>query len=148
MKLNNRKLKKEINQKGYTVIENFYNKKKLSEIKKSLLDILNYVRPSKEKDLQKKYYKIKKLNPKLKSNFYDIAPYNIDMIKGIHTPELINFVKYFFKTKTLFTGRATITYMMRIMIRYYYPIKKQINLQEIVFYFGCRFGIQTLKLVV
>ena len=40
MKLNNRKLKKEINQKGYTVIKNFYNKKKLSEIKKSLLDIL------------------------------------------------------------------------------------------------------------
>ena len=39
MKLNNRKLKKEINQKGYTVIENFYNKKKLSEIKKSLLDM-------------------------------------------------------------------------------------------------------------
>ena len=108
MKLNNRKLKKEINQKGYTVIKNFYNKKKLSEIKKSLLDILNYVRPSKEKDLQKKYYEIKKLNPKLKSNFYDIAPYNIDMIKGIHTPELINFVKYFFKTKTLFTGRAAI----------------------------------------
>ena len=29
MKLNNRKLKKEIDQKGYTVIENFYNKKKI-----------------------------------------------------------------------------------------------------------------------
>ena len=32
MKLNNRKLKKEINQKGYTVIKNFYNKKKIPYI--------------------------------------------------------------------------------------------------------------------
>ena len=29
MKLNNRKLKKEIDQKGYTVIEKFYKKKKI-----------------------------------------------------------------------------------------------------------------------
>ena len=91
--LNEKKLTQDIDKKGYTLIKGFFDKKKLNNIKNSLLDILNYISYSKEKDLQKKYYEIKKLNPKLKSNFYDLAPYNIDMQKGIHTPQLISFVK-------------------------------------------------------
>tara|TARA_B100002051_G_scaffold69529_1_gene65902 strand:- start:12 stop:791 length:780 start_codon:yes stop_codon:yes gene_type:complete len=108
MMLNEKKLTQDIDKKGYTLIKGFFDKKKLNNIKNSLLDILNYISYSKEKDLQKKYYEIKKLNPKLKSNFYDLAPYNIDMQKGIHTPQLISFVKNYFKTKTLFSGRAAI----------------------------------------
>ena len=76
-----------------------------------------------------------------------MAPYNIDMIKGIHTPELINFVKYFFKTKTLFTGRAAIHVHDEDNDKILLPHQKQINLLGIVFYFGCLYGIQTLKLV-
>lgn len=108
MKLNKKRMSNDIKQKGYTLVNNFLNKSKLIKIKNSLLDILNYIHHSEETDLQKKYYEIKKFSPKLKSNFYDLAPKNIDMTQLIHTPELINFVKYFFKTKTLFSGRAAI----------------------------------------
>ena len=102
------KLKNDIDTNGYTIINNFFDKKKLNHLKQCLLDILNYINFSEETDLQKKYYEIKKFNPKLKSNWYDIAPYNIDMMQAIHTPELIKFVKFFFDTSTLFSGRAAI----------------------------------------
>ena len=102
------KLKNDIDLNGYTIIDNFFDKKKLHHLKQSLLDILNYINFSEETDLQKKYYEIKKFNPKLKSNWYDIAPYNIDMLQAIHTPELIKFIKFFFDTSTLFSGRAAI----------------------------------------
>ena len=102
------KLKNDIDLNGYTIINNFFDKKKLQHLKKSLLDILNYINFSEEKDLQKKYYEIKKFNPKLKSNWYNIAPYNIDIMQAIHTPELIKFIKYFFDTTTLFSGRPAI----------------------------------------
>ena len=55
MKLNKKKLTQDIKKKGYTIIEDFFDKQKLKKIKNSLLDILNYVDYSKEKDLQKKY---------------------------------------------------------------------------------------------
>jgi hypothetical protein len=106
--MNINKCKNDIDLNGYTLIENFFNPKKLEYLKNSLLDILNYVNHSEEKDLRKKYYEIKKFDAKLKSNWYDIVPYNIDMMESIHTPELINFVKSYFETKTLFSGRAAI----------------------------------------
>ena len=106
--MNFKKFKNEIDLNGYALIEDFFNSEKLDHLKLSLLDILNYINYSDEKDLRKKYYEIKKFNPQLKSNWYDIAPYNIDMIQSIHTPELINFVKSYFETNTLFSGRAAI----------------------------------------
>ena len=90
--MNIKKHCKEIDENGYTIIENFFNKSKLTKIKNSLLEMLNYIENSKEKDLQKKYYEIKKNKPKLKSNFYDLAPHNIDMLQSIHS----HFVEYQF----------------------------------------------------
>ena len=46
--------------------------------------MLNYIEFSKGKNLQEKYYEIKK-NYQIKSNFYDLAPHNIDMVKMIHS---------------------------------------------------------------
>ena len=60
--MNIKKHCKEIDENGYTIIKNFFNKSKLTKIKNSLLEMLNYIENSKEKDLQKKYYEIKKIN--------------------------------------------------------------------------------------
>ena len=51
---------------SYFVYENFFSSKDLAEIKKSLLDTLQYIKKDNEKDLAKKYYKIKNLVKKLK----------------------------------------------------------------------------------
>ncbi len=106
--IDNIKLKKNIDENGYALIENYFNHERLDELKNSLLEVLNYIHPSSETDLQNKYYEVKKFNPQLKANWYDIAPYNIDMTQAIHTPELISFVKFFFNSKVIFSGRAAI----------------------------------------
>ena len=99
---------KNISSDGYTIIENFFSKKQLDKVKSSLLDMLNYIEFSKEKNLQEKYYEIKKNYPKLKSNFYDLAPQNIDMVKMIHSEKMINLVKKFFSTSVVLSGRPAI----------------------------------------
>ena len=82
--LDNLKIISEIKENGYAVIENFYDKKDLDFLKDSFVQCLNYIHKSDEKDLTKKYYEIKKFNPKLKSNFYDLMPRNLNMLKMIH----------------------------------------------------------------
>ena len=99
---------KEIEENGFTIIKNFLNKKKLNNVKKSLLEMLNYIEYSKEKDLQKKYYEIKNKHPKLKSNFYDLAAHNIDMVKSIHSDQMVRLVKKYFNTNVLLSGRPAI----------------------------------------
>ena len=104
----NKKIAEEIRNNGYYIFENYFNSEEIDKIKKSLLDILHYIKPDEEKDLQKKYYQIKKYNSKLKSHWYDIAPYNITMLQLLHKPEMINFVKEFFNTDVVFSGRPAI----------------------------------------
>ena len=77
-------------------------------IKNTLLKTLNYIKPSSQKNLQKKYYEIKKYNNKLKGNWYDICKYNIDLLQTLHKKEMINFVKKFFSTDVVFSGRPAI----------------------------------------
>jgi len=55
MKNSNNKIIKSLSERGYYVYENFFNKKKLSKVKQSLIRILQYIHPDNEKDLQKKY---------------------------------------------------------------------------------------------
>ena len=104
----NKKIAEEIRNNGYYIFENYFNREEIDIVKKSLLDILHYIKPDEEKDLQKKYYQIKKYNSKLKGNWYDIAPYNITMLQLLHKPEMINFVKEFFNTDVVFSGRPAI----------------------------------------
>ena len=104
----NKKIAEEIRNNGYYIFENYFNSEEIDKVKKSLLDILHYIKPDEEKDLQKKYYQIKKYNSKLKGNWYDIAPYNITMLQLLHKPEMINFVKEFFNTDVVFSGRPAI----------------------------------------
>ena len=48
---------KSINENGYCIIKDFFDKKKLSKVKQSHIRILQYIHPDNEKDLQKKYSK-------------------------------------------------------------------------------------------
>jgi hypothetical protein len=108
MKNSNNKIIKSLNEKGYYVYENFFNKKKLSKVKQSLVRILQYIHPDNETDLQKKYYQIKELNPKLKSHFYDIAPHDINLLQELHSPVIVDIVKKIFNTEVVFSGRPAI----------------------------------------
>lgn len=107
-KFNYKKISKNLIDNGYYIFENYFHKKELSEIKSSLLETLNYIEKDNIKDLQKKYYKIKKKKPKLKGHWYDMSPYNIDLLGKLHKPQLINFIKKFFNTKVIFSGRPAI----------------------------------------
>lgn len=107
-KLNNKKILREINDNGYSIIKNYFDKKDLDILKKSLLDTLNYIDFDNEKDLKKKYFKIKLNNPKLKSHWYDISCFNTEMLRLIHTKQIIKLVKEYFNTNVVFSGRPAI----------------------------------------
>ena len=108
MKLNKNKIIKDLNIKGYSIIKNYFKLREINEIKNSLRETLNYIHHSDEKDLIKKYYEVKKFNPKLKGNWYDIAPYNISILNLLHKKELIKIIKEYFKTPVIFSGRPAI----------------------------------------
>ena len=61
MKINydNKKIIEGIKDSGYFILENFLSKEDLEKIKNSLLATLNYIKPSNETDLQKKFCEIK-----------------------------------------------------------------------------------------
>ena len=54
------KIKKSLQENGYYEFKNYLSKSELEKIKKSLVETLNYIHPSNQKDLQKKYYGGKK----------------------------------------------------------------------------------------
>lgn len=105
---NNKLVIKFIKKDGYFIFKNFFNKKDLNEIKISLWETLNYIKSDGEKNLIKKYYKIKKFNKKLKGNWYDMACYNLTLYKFLHNENIINLVKEYFKTKVIFSARPCI----------------------------------------
>ena len=107
-KLNEKKIIKTIQDNGFHIIDNYFSNKDLDKIKLSLLKMLNYIKPTKEKDLQKKYYQIKKFSPELKSHWYNLATKNIDMLQYLHNPNLIKLIKKFFETDVLLSGRPAI----------------------------------------
>ena len=75
MKINktNQEVINEINENGYCLLENCFTNDDLDEMKNSLLQSLNYIKPGNETDLQKKYYDVRDYDRKLKGNWYDIA---------------------------------------------------------------------------
>ena len=97
-----------IKKDGYFIFENFFSKNDLVEIKGSLLQTLNYIKKSKEKNLIKKYYEIKKFNKKLKGNWYDMANYNLTLQKFLHSDDIINLVQRYFNSKVIFSARPCI----------------------------------------
>mgnify|MGYP006095630321 FL=1 len=107
-KWNFNKIQNSLDENGYYEFKNYLNKKEISLIENTLIETLHYIKKSKEKNLQKKYYEIKKYNNKLKSHWYDLAPHNIDLLKTLHKKEMINFVKKYFNSKVVFSGRPAI----------------------------------------
>ena len=104
----NQKIIKEIKENGYYVFENFFSVEALDEIKHSLIQTLHYIKKDNETDLTKKYYQIKKFNPKLKGNWYDIANYNLTLFKHLHSDDITEFMKTYFSTDVLFSARPCI----------------------------------------
>tara|TARA_B100001250_G_C19764272_1_gene773957 strand:+ start:440 stop:1234 length:795 start_codon:yes stop_codon:yes gene_type:complete len=107
-KWNYKKVISEIKKNGYYVFENFYNSKELKEIKNSLLQTFQYIKKDKTVDLRKKYYQIKKFNPKLKSKWYDFSIYNLVLYKHVHSQDIIELAKRYFKSKIIFSARPAI----------------------------------------
>ena len=105
---NYNKITKSLISNGYYEFKNYLSNKELKIVRDTLLQTLDYIKPSKQKDLQKKYYEVKKFNNKLKGNWYDICKYNIDLLGILHKKEMITLVKKFFKTKVVFSGRPAI----------------------------------------
>ena len=60
-KWNFNKIRNSLEENGYYEFENYLNKKDISLIENALIETLNYIKKSKEKNLQKKYYEIKKI---------------------------------------------------------------------------------------
>jgi hypothetical protein len=92
---NYEKISNHLPEYGYYEFKNYLSKKDVDTVKETLLNSLNYIKKSNEKNLQKKYYEVKKFNNKLKGNWYDISKYNIDILKALHKNEMISFVKKF-----------------------------------------------------
>ena len=82
--------------------------KELKEIKNSLLQTFQYIKKDKTVDLRKKYYQIKKFNPKLKSKWYDFSIYNLVLYKHVHSQDIIELAKRYFKSKIIFSARPAI----------------------------------------
>ena len=79
-----KKILREIKQKGYCVIKDVYSKKDINQIKSNLLEILHYIHPKKIKDLNKKYFQIKRFDKKLKGNFFDLLSHEISTLNVLH----------------------------------------------------------------
>ena len=98
-----------IRENGYAVLRDIYSKEKIDKIKNSLLRMLNYIKPDdKVTDLQEKYYQIKKHNPILKAHFYDMCTFEMEIYSAIHDSKIIDLVKGFFNTSTIFSGRPAL----------------------------------------
>ena len=105
---NYKKIKNDILKQGYYVFHNYLSASDIKKIKKTLLETLNYIDNKNDKNLKQKYFKIRNTKPKLKGNWYDIAPYNLDLLQILHNKKMINFVKKYFKTSVVFSGRPAI----------------------------------------
>jgi len=102
------KIIKEIKKNGYFIFENYLDKKDLKEVRQSLCETLDYVKKGKEKGLQKKYLAVKKFNPKLKGNWYDISNHDLMLRKFLHSLDMIDLVKKYFKSKVVFSVRPCV----------------------------------------
>ena len=103
------KIFNEIKENGFSLLHNIYSEETLNKIKNSLLRMLNYIKPdNKIMDLQEKYYQIKDYSPILKGHFYDMCAYEFETRQALHDPRIIDLVKGFFNTETVFSGRPAI----------------------------------------
>ena len=96
---------KDIKDNGFTRLENLYSEEQLNKVKKSLLSMLNYMQPNdKTKNLQEKYYEIKNASRILKGHFYDLCRNEVELLRLVQDPRVIDIVKGFFNVEVVFSG--------------------------------------------
>lgn len=99
------KIFEDINENGYSLLKNFYSKGQINKVKKSLLSMLNYIKPDDSvADLNEKYYQVKNYNKVLKGHFYDMCPFELETLQLVHHPAILDLVKSYFKTDVVFSG--------------------------------------------
>lgn len=98
-----------IKENGYALLKNIFPAQDINNVKKSLCEMLNYIKPdSKITNLQEKYYQIKEYSPELKSHFYDMVQHEIESLRLLRNPKVHNLVKEFFKTEVIFSASPSI----------------------------------------
>ena len=98
---------KELNTKGFTIFRNLISKSEIKLIYSQLESMIdtsidnNKASIKKKSTFDKKYLKLKKTNPNLKSHFYDMMPY-LDCVNTIvSSKKILNIVKFLLKSKTV-----------------------------------------------
>ena len=104
----NSKYLKEFNTKGFTIVRNLISKSEINFIYSQLESMIdtsiksNKVPIKKRATFDKKYLKLKKVNPNLKSHFYNMLPY-LDCVNTIaSSKKILNIVKFLLKSETVF----------------------------------------------
>ena len=91
-------IKKNLDDKGYAIINNVFTHKELENCKKRLLDILHYIHPKKISDLNKKYFQVKNYNMKLKGNFFDMLQHEVSVLKLLNKNKITDIVRKYFNS--------------------------------------------------
>lgn len=105
--MNKKKLYKEFWEDGYLIIKNFLSKKDIKLIFSQINDLadisLGLKKKSKNKlSLDKKYLKLKRSNPKLKSHLYDLSKYCDSLVGLAGSKKFLDLAKVILKSNTAF----------------------------------------------
>ena len=99
----------EVKENGYAKIDNYFSFEQIDKVKKSLVEMLNYVyKDDKVTDLQKKYFQILEKNPKLKGNFYDLCKHETEILKLLNDDRTMDLVRGYFNTEVIFSSNPGI----------------------------------------
>jgi|TARA_B110000971_G_C19906352_1_gene452438 ectoine hydroxylase-related dioxygenase (phytanoyl-CoA dioxygenase family) len=105
--MNKSKVYKDFWNNGYIIIKNFISKKDIQLIFNQVNDLVDISLSEKNKSnknysLDKKYLKLKKINPKLKSHLYDLTKYCDSLVGLAGSKKFLDYAKTILNSKTAF----------------------------------------------
>lgn len=129
--MNNQSIINKFNKNGYVILPKFLSGKDIKNIYFQLEQLINislekYPRKSKIKTLDEKYIYLKKINPKLKSHFYDLTKFVDEIINLAGSKKFVNIAKLLLKSKTVLVDSPQIRIDHRTDA-YWYPQHQELN---------------------
>ena len=105
--MNKSKVYKDFWNNGYIIIKDFISKKDIQLIFNQVNDLVDISLSEKNKSnknysLDKKYLKLKKINPKLKSHLYDLTKYCDSLVGLAGSKKFLDYAKTILNSKTAF----------------------------------------------